>query len=462
MPSPLIRAALAGCLLTVLPAAAQPAGEVAELKRMIAEMQQRYEARISALEQRLARYEAASAPAPATPAGTDAAPAEAPPAGAGVGDNAFNPALTLILQGRLNQYSLDPAGYALPGFQLGEEAGLADEGPGLGESELRLGASVDPLFYAEATFAFVDSATGGASVEIEEAYGQTLSLPWGLGLRFGRFYAETGYLNTRHSHAWDFADETLTSRAFLGGQYRDDGLRLSWLAPTDTYLELGVELLRGDAFPAGGADDESFGEAQNAYLRAGLDLNESHSLLLGLSWLRTRPGEREGNGFAFDGESDLAIAHLVWKWAPQGDSTRRQFIFQGEYFHRDESGLLSHEDAAGVALLDYDGVQQGFYAQGIYKFLPRWRAGVRYDRLWSDNTLALRSNTSGLTDPLDESGLDDGGVEPSRLSAMLDFSPSEFSRLRLQYALDESRGETDHQTLLQYILSLGTHGAHPY
>jgi hypothetical protein len=47
---------------------------------------------------------------------------------------------------------------------------------------------------------------------------------------------------------------------------------------------------------------------------------------------------------------------------------------------------------------------------------------------------------------------------------MIDFSNSEFSRLRLQFSRDESRpgGETDNQVFLQYIFSMGSHPAHQF
>ena len=52
---------------------------------------------------------------------------------------------------------------------------------------------------------------------------------------------------------------------------------------------------------------------------------------------------------------------------------------------------------------------------------------------------------------------------PMRNTLMLDWSPTEFSRLRLQLASDKSRqGITDHQVFLQYIYSLGAHGAHQF
>ena len=46
---------------------------------------------------------------------------------------------------------------------------------------------------------------------------------------------------------------------------------------------------------------------------------------------------------------------------------------------------------------------------------------------------------------------------------MFDYSLSEFSRIRLQFAQDKSaQGMTDNQIFLQYQMSLGAHGAHKY
>ena len=46
---------------------------------------------------------------------------------------------------------------------------------------------------------------------------------------------------------------------------------------------------------------------------------------------------------------------------------------------------------------------------------------------------------------------------------MVDFSASEFSRVRLQFAREQSRPEvTDNQLWLQYVVSLGAHGAHKF
>jgi hypothetical protein len=97
--------------------------------------------------------------------------------------------------------------------------------------------------------------------------------------------------------------------------------------------------------------------------------------------------------------------------------------------------------------------------------MPRWRIGARYDWLDADNDLRI-TDLGGFDDPdevIEESGLDDDGHNPERYSLMLDWSPSEFSRLRAQYNRDESRpNDTDHQWTLQYIMSLGAHGAHEF
>ena len=54
-------------------------------------------------------------------------------------------------------------------------------------------------------------------------------------------------------------------------------------------------------------------------------------------------------------------------------------------------------------------------------------------------------------------------LRPRRESAMVDFNPSEFSRIRLQYSRSRTLpGAADNEWFVQYILSLGAHGAHRY
>lgn len=427
-------------LSPVLASAATNTDELAAIRQQIQALQTEYEARIQTLEKRLeqtqaevqaARQDAAEAQAVAsntTPSHSTAA-------------NSFNPAISAILTGTYGQFSRDPDNYAIPGFALGEETGPGERGFSLGESELNISANVDDLFYGNLTLAVAPE--GG--IEVEEAFLQTTALSNGLTLKAGRFFSDIGYLNNRHAHVWDFVDTPLVYRAMLGNQYGDDGVQLRWLAPTDLFLEVGAEILRGDHFPAGGAANSGRGTA-TAFMHIGGDIGDSSSWRFGLSYLRAKAKARESGDTPdiFDGDSNLSIADFVWKWAPHGNGSVTNFKFQTEYMQRSEDGVFN-----GLA---YDADQSGWYSQAIYQFMPRWRVGARYDRLQADNPGAAFAGTV----------LDTLGHTPQRSSLMLDYSNSEFSRLRLQYSRDESQPQADDQLFLQYIMSIGAHGAHQY
>ena len=110
----------------------------------------------------------------------------------------------------------------------------------------------------------------------------------------------------------------------------------------------------------------------------------------------------------------------------------------------------------------YTSRQSGWYLQGAYQFMPRWRVGYRHDRL-NYGAVANGILANGLGPAAADFPLLMQAHNPSRRTAMLDWSPTEFSRLRLQLASDKSRfGVTDNQVVLQYIFSLGAHGAHRF
>jgi hypothetical protein len=58
--------------------------------------------------------------------------------------------------------------------------------------------------------------------------------------------------------------------------------------------------------------------------------------------------------------------------------------------------------------------------------------------------------------------LDSDDQSPWRISSMIDFSNSEFSRIRLQYSHEGTGLGNADLIFLQYIMSLGSHGAHQY
>jgi hypothetical protein len=445
-----LSAAIAAALFNPLSAAAADDKELAAIKAQIREMKESYEARLQALEQRLQDAQTAAAQAqndalasrkePAAPAPV----AVAAPAAASA--NAFNPAISLILGGTYANLSQDPGQYRLQGFlPPAGEVGPGRRGFNLGESELTMSAAIDPLFSGQLTFAL----SGEATVGVEEAFVQTRGLANGLNVKAGRFLSSIGYLNNKHAHTWDFVDAPLAYQAFLGGQYKPDGVQATWLAPTDMLVEVGVELGSGSSFPGNDRNKNGVG-AGTLYAHVGDDIGASASWRAGLSLLRTGSAERAVEDIgAFSGSSRMLVADAIYKWAPNGNATQQNFKLQGEYFRRHESGEL----ASGADTGGFDSSQSGWYLQGVYQFVPNWRAGLRYDRLSSGTPSIGLAGAFPLLD----------SYSPTRASAMLDYSPSEFSRLRLQLARDRSRpGVTDNQVFLQYIMSLGAHSAHAF
>lgn len=439
--------------------------ETEAIKKQLESLKQEYGQAILALEARLLKTELALQQAnQRTQAVAVQLEQSKPTAKAARRDNNFNPAVSLILDGRYASFDNDPEHYELPGFAKGNEAGLGARGLSLGHSELIMSANVDENFYGQLTLAFADH-DGETEVELEEAFIQTLGLGHGFAVKGGRFLSKIGYLNQQHAHAWDFADAPLIYRGLFGDQLIDDGLQISWLAPTDIFLELGAELLSGSGFPAAGSNDGV--GAWTVFADIGGDIGLEHSWKLGVShWQANNIDGRSGSAHAhgdgdaetpsFSGDSNINALSAVYKWAPLGNPKEQNFKFQFEYFERQETGnIVMLNSGPPIEVTSYDGQQKGWYAQTTYKFRPQWQAGLRYDWLDSHN----RGSDAGV---LTEAGLDNEGLNPKRYSASLDWVPSEFSRIRLQFSQDESYEKKDQQLILQYTMSLGSHGAHQF
>ena len=458
------------------PVLAQDA-ELAKIREEIRQMKSQYEKRIQDLEKRLAETEAkaGSAQAAAGKAEQSAAQAQtatAAAASARSGENAFNPAVSLILQGTFARESQDPNNYRINGFMpSGGEVGPPKRSFGLAETELNITANIDPYFRGVA----IASLAPQGGISVEEAYFQTLALPQGFTLKGGRYFSGIGYQNELHQHAWDFQDAPLAYKAFLGNQLKQDGVQLKWVAPTDLFVEVGAELSAGDQFPGNDRNKNGVGGAA-LFTHLGGDIGDSYAWRSGLSYLKTSPNGRAyqdtdtlGGAVtnSFTGRARLWVADAVLKWSPHGNARQRNFKLQGEYFRFTQDGLLSYNnDAAGSAAFGHvtgplSTTQSGWYAQGIWQFLPAWRVGYRYDRL----------NYGSVSNGIVNGGLGPVAADfpllanhsPTRNTLMFDWSPTEFSRVRLQFASDKSRlGLTDNQVLVQYLYSLGAHGAHKF
>ena len=377
-------------------------------------------------------------------------------------EGAFNPAISLILSGTYGSLRQDPAipatGFAMNANNTGYTRGFS-----LKESELSIAANIDPQFRGVGTFS-LDPAGG---ISVENAFVQSSALGNGFNLKTGRFFSGLGYLNEQHAHAWDFVDQPLVYRVLWDNQIGDDGLQLKWLAPTDMFVEVGGEVGRGRGFPGTDRRNNNGAGAGVLFAHFGDDIGIEYSWRAGVSLHQTKRENAISNAVPdllntaggvsnnFNGDSQTAGLDWVWKYSHNGNFRERYLKVQGEYFQRKESGVLAY-NTAGANLTDsYSVTQSGWYLQSVYQFMPTWRTGLRYDNLDPGVAAVGVANAGNV--------ISNYAFNPSRLTWMVDYNPSEFTRLRLQLAHNNSRqGLPDNQLFLQYIMSLGAHGAHQY
>ena len=427
-----------------------------------------YEARLQALESQLLALKAQSAK-------TERQPAKPAPTAKPAPDNAFNPAIGVTLDGRYSSFSSEQS--AIPGFPTGHESERPPEGLSLGHSEVTASGNIDDKFRGGLTLGLGAHPGEATEVELEEAYVQTLpgaGLGEGMRVKAGRALWTFGYLNEQHAHADDFADRPLPYRAFLDNAFNDDGVEVSIVLPTELYTELGGGLFRGDIRVR--PFRQRFA-GSSLFARLGWDVDRDAAVRVGGYLLdgksRGRGGEDEDHGHeedeheeegeheedfaaffsngAFTGNTRLYGIDFRFAMAPTGNARESELIFQAEYFWRKEDGtyaLVEEAEMEGeedhTEELKTDSVAHGWYVQGVYKPAPRWRLGARYARL---------------------SPPDDARIErdPYAFGMMVDWSNSEFGRIRLQYNHEALDGhETDNQFILQYVMSLGAHAAHSF
>ena len=393
----------------------------------------------------------------------------------GQSDRTMQFGASLILDAKYSAQSQNPQNaYAgtLPTAAEGIPRGFS-----IGETELAVSGAVDNLFRAEARFV-LEQTGNTTAVRTEEAYAETLGLPWSTKIKAGKYWSSVGYLNDKHPHQWDFVDLPLVYQSVFGGQLNETGAQLNWVAPTDNLLlKFGGEIAQGST-----AYGQSFNGNYNQnkprlgtlYAKAGGDVGEAHSWQGGVSFVRSTTGNSASanqanytlsntNQLAFDGGNTIWIADFVYRWAPFGNPTERNLKLQGEMFWNKQSGNMTSSNSQGNPLANgsnFTQNQQGFYAQGVYQFIPKWRTGYRFDRVFNGT-----NNYGFATSPAVLNGSQlQSGWNPYRNTLMLDWSNSEYSLIRLQLARDNAFGPGlyNNQLFLQYIMSLGAHGAHQY
>jgi hypothetical protein len=498
------------CLgLAIRPASAEEDAALAELRQMMEALRQENARMREQMEQmhgelasaredaRAARDEAESAAARG-----GAMPDVA--AGGGAASEAADGALLSRRVGRANLQLLDLSLDVLTagGWSNASDDELADlQGGGhdpnqrgftLQQVELSFFGAVDPYFTGEAHLVYFLDAEGESNFEIEEAFATTTRLPfglerYGLQLEVGHFFTEFGRLNPRHPHQWEWQDQPIVSTRMFGGDgMRGPGFRAGWLTPLPWFSELhvGLQNAKGETMASFLGNEEVFEERSvggrpfaSSGVRGsddlvhlvrwvnGFDLSETLSSQVGVS------GLWGPNGTGNDASTQIYGADLVVKWQPiPSDAGWPFLIFEAEAMYRryradDFAGCLGEEGECAegeVPIFLEDDVFRdwGGYAQLLWGFHRRWAAGVRGE---------YASGQSSNFDP-EASGFVDRDEDPFRstrwrVSPLLVFQATEFSRLRLQYNYDAAAhlsSNVAHSLWAGLEFSFGAHAAHGY
>ena len=330
--------------------------------------------------------------------------------------------------------------------------------------ELALDGAVDPYFEGFANIVFKLDNNNETSVEAEEVFGQTTSLPHGLQAKGGQFFSPFGRLNPTHPHTWDFVDAPLVNGLLLGPDgLRGVGAQIAWVIPTPFYAQALLAVQNGQggtgySFRNPGDNGTFYGRqtinrqtdglsdmAIAPRLEASYDLTSTQTILGGVS-AAFGPNDTGDNT-----STQIYGADLFYKWKPANAEGGWPFVkWQSEAMARRYEAGQGLDNSFPTAETFHD---WGAYSQVIWGFHKGWSTGLRGDY--------VHMQSSDITD-------DPQRQSRCRLSADLTWHPSEFSKLRLQYNYDMLKStnfvpSSDVNSLfLMYEFSLGAHGAHKY
>ncbi|MBM4259141.1 MAG: hypothetical protein FJ147_24985 [Deltaproteobacteria bacterium] len=379
----------------------------------------------------------------------------------------------------------------------------------LAEGELGLSGIVDPYFEARAYITtFLDAQSGETNLELEEAFLTTRSLPYGLQLEVGHFLTEFGQINPRHPHQWDWIDQPIVNNRLFGPDgIRAPGFRASVLLPKllpgwwkadnfSSIIHVGMQNANGETMTSflGGRHEHSGGEEAeheeegeehehalndesigfrpriNRDTRAMKDFTylarweNFYDFRNGLSTNIGASGLYGPNATGPRGDTWIYGVDMKWRWRPNNSFRGWPFVtWQTELMRRDyhaDRFTLRHEDEPGeVTTIPGRTLEDwGAYSQLLYGFYygsyGGWATGVRYEYAGSSG----QSIGGRQRDPF--------RADRHRVSPLLIWQPSEFTRIRLQYNFDNARhlagSNNAHSIWLGFQWLYGQHPPHEY
>ncbi len=320
--------------------------------------------------------------------------------------------------------------------------------------ELDVAAAVDPFAKGYAVInGSADSATGEASLGVEEAAIQTTSLPWNLELKGGRFFGEFGRLSYIHDHELPFVNRPLVLAQYVGGESRTDGLQVNWLVPIPHYLSLTAGLgdqFGGDAGPNNPGTTRNFKEINFfGRLSSYFDLTPDWNLETGVSGLYNPSTEDRGgaivqpDGISTFTEKKRLLAGFDMKvsWVPLQNNQFQSFTWGSEVLFSDNRYLSDLDGAPNNGDEFSQAVHSlGLYSYFTYKWHRQWSGGFLFD--WLESAFNNKDKTYAL-------------------SPYITWAITHWNALRLQYTHTHhevvSGLKSDDAVYLQWAWIIGAH-----
>lgn len=321
--------------------------------------------------------------------------------------------------------------------------------------ELNVAAAVDPFAkgYIVAN-ASADSATGEATLGIEESALQTTSLPWNLELKAGRFFGEFGRLGYIHDHELPFVNRPLVLGQYIGGESRTDGAQLNWLLPVPHYVSLTVGAgigFGGDSPPSNPGSYRSLGGMTYfGRLSTFFNLTPDWNIETGISGL-INPAEHDRGGAIVQPngstmtEKERRLAGLDFKlnWVPLRNNQFKGFTWGTEVLYSDSRFLFDPANPSpGLSGDEFEGNvgSLGLYTYATYKWHRQWSAGLLFDYVQN------AQNHDAVT---------------YAYSPYMTYALSHWNQIRLQYTHTDhspaSPFKSDDAIYLQWAWIIGSH-----
>ena len=296
----------------------------------------------------------------------------------------------------------------------------------LNETEVSFQAVVDPYIRADFFLSFGrDALTGKYGVEVEEGYLTSLSLPYKLQLKAGKFKEAVGRINPTHAHALPFIDLPNAYVNYFGdGGLNDEGVSLSWLVPNKKfYQELIVQATSGRTESPSFKQSEGNRFLYLAHLKNFFTINANATLEIGLTGI-SGPNDSAR-------VTNMAAADFTYKWKPVKMNTYKSLTWQSEIFYNSAAYTATEKRNSF-----------GLYSFIDYQIAKRWFLTGRYDYAQK---------------PFDKK------IVEQAFSVTAGWTATEFSKMEFEIKTTNDQIESRYyQGWLRWIFVIGAHGAHQY